>query len=206
MHWASDPWHFMGRRSVGAPPARWKRFLTRLSMFWSARRGGVQAQFPDGANQKNRHTNAIHSDADKSLQAAAGSSSTFDFDAAIENHLQWTARLRRYGHGDRQEPLDAEQVCRTDACSLGHWLERQTPVSPECAEQIAQIRQEHADFHHKAAVVVTLVQTGAPESALQSVDHGDFAHRSRRLIQSLKALRARFDACRSQPTGAKPTQ
>lgn len=86
-------------------------------------------------------------------------------------------------------------VCRVDACSLGLWLEQQTDVSPECATQIAQIRQAHADFHHKAAVVVTLVQTGAPESALQSVDHGDFAHRSRRLIHLLKTLRVRFDAC-----------
>lgn len=194
----------MGPRSVGAPPARWRRILTRLNLSLRALGGAALARFLKRADPPGRNTNVSPAHPGESLRTAADASAALDFDAAFDNHLRWTARLRRYGHGDRLEPLDPEQVCRTDACSLGHWLERQPPVSPECAEQIAQIQQEHADFHHKAAVVVTLVQTGAPESALQSVDHGDFAHRSRSLIHALETLRARFETCRGKPPIAKP--
>ncbi|MGC9184697.1 MAG: CZB domain-containing protein [Thiomonas sp.] len=192
----------MGQQSVGAMPARRLQILRRLLWWWRTGRGGAGTGLASETHGKPQRAIASHADFGASRQSAAHESPVLDFDAAIENHLQWTARLRRYGHGDRQEFLDPVQVCRTDACSLGLWLERQTQPSAECAGQIAQIRQEHADFHHKAAVVVTLVQTGASESALQSVDHGDFAHRSRSLIHLLQTLRARCNAGSAQPTVA----
>ncbi|MGE0072159.1 MAG: CZB domain-containing protein [Thiomonas sp.] len=186
------------------PTQRWARRLRDLLRRlpgWrrtppgSAERGmGAKAQQPPAVSAATPQTAAA-------AQAGSREIAGLDFEAAIDDHLQWTARLRRYGHGDRHDPLDPEQVCRTDACSLGRWLERQTPPTAECAAQLALIEQEHADFHHKAAVVVTLVQTGAPESALQSVEYGDFAQRSRSLIQHLLALRQRFAQSCYRPQG-----
>jgi hypothetical protein len=192
-------------RDRDLPARRWGRRLRDLLLRLRGR-GCAPAATPERGGVSAAEQQPPSASADMAQTAAADHSGSreiagLDFDAAIENHLQWTARLRRYGHGDRQERLDPEQVCRTDACSLGRWLQRQTPPTAECAAQLAQIEQEHADFHHKAAVVVTLVQTGAAESALQSVEHGDFAQRSRSLIQHLLALRERFAQSCARPQG-----
>jgi hypothetical protein len=112
-----------------------------------------------------------------------------DLQAALVDHQRWADRLHRYGLGDRSHPLDADFVCQTDHCALGHWLRAHTNWAAAHATDLQQLTDEHAAFHLKAAVVITLVQTGAVESALQSVQYGDFARVSARLMLHLHALR-----------------
>lgn len=116
-------------------------------------------------------------------------SAEMDLQDVIADHQQWSARLRRCGLGDLGERLDAETACHPNRCALGQWLSRHRPLAAVHAHDLDRLLQEHADFHTKAAVVVALIQAGAAESALQSVQHGDFAQISQRLLRHLTALR-----------------
>lgn len=116
-------------------------------------------------------------------------SAELDLQDVIADHQQWAARLRRCGLGVPGERLDAETACRPNCCALGHWLHRHSRLATVSAHDLDRLQQEHADFHAKAAVVVALIQAGAAESALQSVEHGDFAQVSQRLLRHLTALR-----------------
>ncbi len=111
-----------------------------------------------------------------------------DLQGAIADHKRWAARLRQYGLGDRSVALDAETVCMTDQCALSRWLRAYRLVATRYAQDLDRLEQEHAQFHAKAAVVVAMMQAGATESALQSVQHGDFAQISQQLMQHLQAL------------------
>lgn len=111
-------------------------------------------------------------------------------EAALEEHQRWVDRLRRYGLGDSSARLDAESICHADQCALSHWLQTHPTCAPGWTLDLQQIAKEHADFHAKAAVVVAMMEVGAVESALLSVQYGDFAQISARLTQHLQALRA----------------
>ncbi len=111
-----------------------------------------------------------------------------DLQGAIADHKRWVARLRQYGLGDRSAALDAETICMTDQCALSRWLRANRLAATRHAQDLDRLEQEHAQFHAKAAVVVAMMQAGAAESALQSVQHGDFAQISQQLMQHLQAL------------------
>jgi len=111
-----------------------------------------------------------------------------DLQAAIADYHQWIDRLRQYGLEDRSAHLDADTVCQTDQCALSRWLQTSCARAVVSAADLRRLEQEHADFHFKASCVVALMQTGAVESALQSVQYGDFAQSSQRLMQHLRAM------------------
>ena len=113
--------------------------------------------------------------------------SGLDFDGAIIAHRNWTTRLLDFVAGSG-EPLDPAVVGRDDQCALGCWIHGEGRVlrgSPNYAD----LKVEHAGFHHCAAEVIRAQLAGNSKLARERIE-GEFSSRSRRVIGLLENMRS----------------
>jgi methyl-accepting chemotaxis protein len=102
---------------------------------------------------------------------------TFDFDGAIQAHRQWKVRLRQAI--SRHERLDAETLCRDDACPLGRWLHGPGGVRWGGKPSFVDLVDRHAGFHRAAGDVARRINAGDYQRAEQLIGSGsDFARAS----------------------------
>lgn len=102
----------------------------------------------------------------------------FDFDSAIEAHRAWKVKLRQaIAHKER---LDADTICRDDACALGRWLHGPGGQQWGSRPVFVALVEKHAAFHKTACCVAKAINGGNYAQADQLLGSGsDFAEASR---------------------------
>lgn len=113
--------------------------------------------------------------------------SGLDFDGAIAAHGNWKKRLLDFVAGSG-EHLDPAIVGRDDQCALGCWIHgdgRLLRADPNYAD----LKIEHAGFHHCAAEVIRAQLAGNSVLARGRIV-GEFSSRSKRVIGLLESMRS----------------
>jgi hypothetical protein len=128
----------------------------------------------------------------RSNQEAARSADSpdgFDFNAAIEKHMQWKTTLRNAAlHG---EQLDAARIGRDDCCPLGQWLHGEGGRAWGRLPRFTELLTDHAQFHQAAGKVAEAVNRGDREVAQRLMEGGSvFVDATQSVVMSIKALQA----------------
>ena len=99
------------------------------------------------------------------LQRAASTPALadFDFDAAIEAHRAWKVKLRQAI--SKREQLDADTICRDDACVLGRWLHGPGGQQWGTRPVFVELVEKHAAFHRTACGVAQAINKGRYDDA-----------------------------------------
>lgn len=103
----------------------------------------------------------------------------------ISAHVRWKQRLESYIL-ERQEKLDAAEICRDDRCTLGKWIYGDGQHYAE-TNNFEKMRAEHAAFHKHAAAIVTFANRGDLDTATE-VLNGVYARTSNNLKRDIIAL------------------
>lgn len=114
-----------------------------------------------------------------------------NFFDALDAHLSWKQRLRRYLEGQLAEDLQPEAVGCEDGCDLGRWI-RSTNGSLRHLPEFRKMRELHADFHRCAAEVVEAVKSGDPQGAEQAFST-EFSQLSAMVVKSITKLSRSLD-------------
>ena len=115
-----------------------------------------------------------------------GNVTGLDFDGAISAHSKWKQRLLDFVAGGGEQ-LDPVVVGRDDQCALGCWIHGDGRALRNHANY-ADLKGEHAGFHRCAADVIRTTMAGDAEAANERVN-GEFANRSKRVIDLLERMR-----------------
>lgn len=105
---------------------------------------------------------------------------------ALNAHVQWKQRLKRYVEGTSEEKLDPAVICLDDQCILGKWIYgNQEGLSHSALFE--KVRSMHATFHQSAADIVRLTQNGKAGDAERLLNGGyaDISHQLKGLILKL---------------------
>ena len=79
----------------------------------------------------------------------------------------------------KQERLDADTLCRDDACPLGRWLHGPGGARWGGKPSFVELVDRHADFHRAAGSVARQINAGDYERAERLIGAGsDFARAS----------------------------
>ena len=81
-----------------------------------------------------------------------------DFDAAVNAHNEWKARLAAYLRNP-DHTLDPESVASDSGCTLGQWIHGEGRCFEDQPE-FQCLRAEHARFHRYAAEIVLWANRG----------------------------------------------
>lgn len=100
------------------------------------------------------------------IQVHAG----FDFDSAIEAHRQWKVKLRKAI--SEHSKLDAETVCRDNACPLGKWIHGPGGVQWGTRPTFVELMNKHAEFHQAAGSVAHKINAGQYADAERLIGSG----------------------------------
>ena len=100
------------------------------------------------------------------IQVHAG----FDFDSAIEAHRQWKVKLRKAI--SEHSKLDAETVCRDNACPLGKWIHGPGGVQWGTRPTFVELMNKHAEFHQVAGSVAHKINAGQYADAERLIGSG----------------------------------
>jgi hypothetical protein len=112
-----------------------------------------------------------------------------NFYTAIATHQRWKNRLKAYVVGESSETLDPGVIGRYDACALGQWLESQPNDSRIPPESMANLKQEHAQFHALAADIVRLADQGLRQQALDLLrSDAPYSRSSHRVTAALSRI------------------
>lgn len=95
----------------------------------------------------------------------------FDFDSAKKAHIDWKMKLTKYL--DKADgSLNAEHVCKDDACPLGKWLYGDGVHYRDLASAtFDRLKISHAEFHQTAGRVIELIHAGKLDEAKDLMDH-----------------------------------
>ena len=94
----------------------------------------------------------------------------FNFDAAIAAHRDWKVKLRQAIA--EQGRLDADLLCRDDACPLGRWLHGDGKRRWGNRPSFTALLGKHADFHQAAGEVARRINGGQYEQAERLIGSG----------------------------------
>ena len=83
---------------------------------------------------------------------------------AINAHVMWKLRLRKYVAGTSEESLDSAVVGTDHQCMLGKWIYSEGQAFSHLPE-FKQMVEEHAQFHRCAAEIIDLVDEGESKEA-----------------------------------------
>lgn len=105
---------------------------------------------------------------------------------AINAHVSWKFRLKRYIEDTSDETLDPAEVARDDCCALGQWLKAEE--GRFAAKPLyRQVVEDHAEFHRIAAEVVRRHRAGDSSGARNMLE-AEYARCSHKITQSLARL------------------
>jgi hypothetical protein len=111
-----------------------------------------------------------------------------DFRTAIDAHVRWKKRLESYIEGTGQEQLKVEVVSRDDQCVLGKWIYGEGGQRYGSHELFEELKTVHAKFHVCAGHVVTEVDQGRNDKAVEMLHTGDYPKVSARVKLLLARL------------------
>lgn len=114
-----------------------------------------------------------------------------NFDEAIKAHADWKMKLARYIQRP-DKSIDAGVVGQDNQCSLGRWLHGEGARFSALPE-FAQLKQEHAAFHHHAADILHRADRG--DKVTEDVALGaesPYARTSIKVTQLIMSLRRKL--------------
>jgi methyl-accepting chemotaxis protein len=113
--------------------------------------------------------------------------SEFDFDAIIDAHQAWKQKLRSAIQGGQERNLNADEVCKDNACALGKWIYGPGQVYAEQPE-FESLRSNHAAFHVCAGDILRKIQAGDKDEA-NALLVGDFFELSNRTVRQIVIMK-----------------
>ena len=115
-----------------------------------------------------------------------------DIEFAIVAHESWRRRLLAYLDGNSSEIFPVTEVCKDDACELGHWIHGRGKDRLGQHPAFTMLMGHHKWLHHAAAELVMLAQATAqtPDTAdTRQRRISQFERFSRAVKQDLESLR-----------------
>lgn len=100
---------------------------------------------------------------------------------ALLSHVRWKKRLSGYIKGDGEEALDPDTLDSDSRCLLGQWLHGYGNHRYGDNARFKELKDLHAEFHHRAAEIVRAVHQGEGEKARGLLEYGDFSRAARRI-------------------------
>ncbi len=107
---------------------------------------------------------------------------------AIDAHVAWTDRLAAQINGVSSETLDISIVASDDHCVLGKWIHSVGNKSYGHLPEFAELKDEHARFHHKAGNVLREADSKGKEAAEALLHSSEFRHASDKVQLGLVRL------------------
>jgi hypothetical protein len=111
-----------------------------------------------------------------------------DIDAAIAAEESWKARLDAYLAGKSTEDFRPEVICFDDRCELGKWLYGPGRARLGKYTSFKLLVAEHKNFHYHAANVVSFVESGRLDKAVNLLTT-DFERSSARVVELLNLMK-----------------
>ncbi len=111
---------------------------------------------------------------------------------ALLSHVRWKKRLSGYIKGDG-EVLDPDTLNNDSHCSLGQWLHGDGDHRYGDNVRFNELKELHAEFHHRAAEIVRAVHQGEGEKARALLEHGEFSRAARRINVLLARISLEFE-------------
>jgi len=88
-----------------------------------------------------------------------------DMKAALDAHISWTHRLEGKLNGTNPERLHITIVASDWHCELGKWIHGSAKKRFGALPEYEELRQVHAEFHHKAGEILKSVSDASTEEA-----------------------------------------
>ena len=111
-----------------------------------------------------------------------------NFMTAIDYHMRWKSRLESYIHGNSNEDLRVDTICRDDQCQLGQWIYGAGSEQFASIDTFGEMKAQHAQFHVCAGKVLSVARLGRKEEALRMLQQGDYVRASERVKMLLAKL------------------
>lgn len=111
-----------------------------------------------------------------------------NFMTAIDYHMRWKGRLENYIHGNSNEDLRVDAICRDDECQLGQWIYGTGSEKYSNLDTFGEMKAQHAQFHLSAGQVLSVARLGRKEEALRMLQQGDYVRASERVKMLLAKL------------------
>lgn len=119
---------------------------------------------------------------------AGGATLDLDVNAAVEAHLQWKVKLR--SAIAQHERLDAQSICRDDACVLGKWLHNSGQRRYAGRTLFTELVDKHRGFHRVAGHIAETINQGQYDQAERMLGAGgEFARASNEVSLALNGLK-----------------
>lgn len=106
---------------------------------------------------------------------------------AINAHIRWKIRLEKYLNGTSEEQLDPQIICRDDQCVLGKWIHGPALKHFQDDDGFIKLRDDHAQFHVVAGMVVTNAQSNN-KTAAEALMKTEYMNASRKVVNDLTEL------------------
>ena len=110
---------------------------------------------------------------------------------AINAHVAWKIRLRKYVDGVSEETLDPEVVGCDDKCALGQWI-YSTADEHDGLPLFHQVRVQHTHFHRCAADIIIATDEDQIEIA-ETLLREEYGQLSQMIVRSLTKLSRELD-------------
>lgn len=114
----------------------------------------------------------------------------FDFNSAIQAHIDWKMKLTNY-IAKPDGTLDSKVVCKDNNCALGKWIHGAGSEHRDSNPTVFDsLKSSHAEFHRTAGEVVELANAGRKKEALVLVSPtGQYGAVSKRTVGLIEKLR-----------------
>lgn len=117
--------------------------------------------------------------------------SNTDFEAWIEAHKAWKARLADLVDGNSAEIIDPAVVGVDHQCPLGKWIYSDGMEHFSGLDSFEDLRRAHASFHRTAGEVAQCACDGDHRQA-RKVLHSKFQARSTLVVSLLRQMESRM--------------
>ncbi|MCX7675094.1 MAG: CZB domain-containing protein [Bdellovibrionaceae bacterium] len=122
----------------------------------------------------------------------ATSLDAFDFNKAIQAHIDWKMKLSKYLMNP-DGSLNADTTRLDNKCALGGWLYGSgLKIKDQFPNEYEELRAAHAEFHKMAGNIIELINRGDKDKAQYYLRPGgeymSISERTVSLIQKIKEL------------------
>lgn len=110
-----------------------------------------------------------------------------NLEEAVAFHATFRVRLRAFITAP--EASVPASISRDDLCPLGQWLHSPEGMKFAAHQEYRNLLACHKDLHQAATHAATKAIGGEPEAALEMLTNGEFAARSKSIIQAITGLK-----------------
>lgn len=109
-----------------------------------------------------------------------------DLAQEITNHLEWIDQIASLLSSESLDEEDLQEITGHHKCELGHWLDSEGAEIFKDVPEYNKLVDSHEAFHKLAGTLLTSMQQGKEEAALQVEEQ--FLEKSHEVISYLQVL------------------